>query len=84
MLFALPGNPVSSFVTANLLLPLAIKTLLDRQYHYGAKLAWPVYINAEMHPKILKTDKFRPEYHRCMVLQSSEDGKYHAISTGSN
>jgi hypothetical protein len=36
-----------------------------------------------MQPNMLKADRVRPEYHRCMVLRTA-DGKLHAISTGSN
>lgn len=37
LVFALPGNPVSSFVTANLFLPLTLLALLDRPYFYDIK-----------------------------------------------
>lgn len=36
-----------------------------------------------MHPKVLKADKIRPEYHRCTVYQAP-DNTLHAVSTGSN
>lgn len=37
LMFALPGNPVSSFVTANLFLPLALLNLLDFHRFYEIK-----------------------------------------------
>ena len=37
LVFALPGNPVSSFVAAHLFLPLALLALLDRPYYYAER-----------------------------------------------
>ena len=36
-----------------------------------------------MHPKVVKSDKIRPEYHRCTVYRAA-DNSLHAVSTGSN
>lgn len=83
MVFALPGNPVSSFVTANLFLPLALLSLLERSYLYADKQTWPKRVTAHLHPKVIKTDRLRPEYHRCTVYRAP-DSRLHAISTGPN
>lgn len=67
LLFGLPGNPVSSFVTANLLFPVALLSLLDRRYSFAQKIEWPIYVDAQMYPQTVKADMVRPEYHRCVV-----------------
>ena len=46
LMFALPGNPVSSFVTANLFLPLAMLSLLNVQCFYDVRQEWPRIISA--------------------------------------
>jgi molybdopterin biosynthesis enzyme len=82
LMFALPGNPVSSFVTANLFLPLALLTMLENNRFFELDQKWPRSIKAQLYPTQLKADKYRPEYHRCIVYKVGDN--YHAVSTGAN
>ena len=83
LVLALPGNPVSSFVAASLLLPIAMQTLLEKPSHLATAIIWPVTVTARMYPQTVACDRLRPEYHRCTLYQTP-DSKMHAISTGPN
>jgi len=76
LIFALPGNPASALVTANLFLLPSLQKFagvadpkgLDR---VRVRLAGAV-----------KCDRSRPEYHRCVVGMDAESGMLVATSTG--
>lgn len=73
--FALPGNPVSCFVTFKLLVVPALEQMLGRPS--GA--ATYARVDAEIAGPI-EMDPVRPEYHRALARWS--DGKIVAESTG--
>lgn len=83
LVFALPGNPVSSFVSASLFIPAAVQTLLGKSHHFAKPEEWPVTVVGRLYPSMIACDKMRPEYHRCTLYQTPE-GQVHAISTGPN
>ena len=78
LVFALPGNPVSSFVTANLFVIMAAKILAGQHESHYLQV-----VNVQLLPKQVKLDKERPEYHRTVAIQEVESGKIFAFSTGS-
>lgn len=78
LIFALPGNPVSSFVTSHLFFVRAAKILsgqLDRCDNQT--------IQVQLIPKTVKLDRERPEYHRVVAIQQTGSNKVYAFSTGS-
>lgn len=77
LVFALPGNPVSAFVTAHLFVVPAAKILGGQIDSYG----YPK-ISVQLIPRNLKIDPERPEYHRTVAVQDSQTGKIFAFSTG--
>lgn len=77
LVFALPGNPVSSFTTCHLLVHPALKRLrgfpIIKCYHtkIHATLTHPIALDAE-----------RPEFHRAHLLWDDSQHKFLATSTG--
>ena len=63
LVLALPGNPVSCYVTASLFLPSIVSTLLTG---YPKDLH---AVHAKFLPSTVKVDQIRPEYHRCTVFK---------------
>ncbi|CAL0317576.1 unnamed protein product [Lupinus luteus] len=65
--FGLPGNPVSSLVCFNLFVVPAIRHLSGwtnpHHLRVQARLCQPI-----------RTDQFRPEYHRATVIWNNDDG----------
>ncbi|CDW71322.1 molybdopterin biosynthesis [Stylonychia lemnae] len=78
IILALPGNPVSSFVTSHLFLIRAAKYLSGQFDTYQNHL-----IKVQLIPRNVKLDKERPEYHRAVAVQDQLSGKIYAFSTGS-
>ena len=78
LVFALPGNPVSAFVTAHLFLVTAAKVLAGQHDCYD----WQS-MNVQLIPRNVKVDPERPEYHRAVAVQDVQTGKVFAFSTGS-
>lgn len=76
--FALPGNPVSAFVTAHLFIVPAAKLLAG---HLDSH-TYPS-LTVQLIPRSVKVDPERPEYHRVVIVQDSSSGKLFAFSTGS-
>ena len=74
LFFGLPGNPVSSYVTARLLIEPAMKRMTGLQ----PALCLHPQIDAITREKI-KMDPERPEYHRVMVswVPPKKDGAAH-------
>eukprot|EP00742_Colponemidia_sp_Colp-10_P003227 GILJ01003437.1.p1 GENE.GILJ01003437.1~~GILJ01003437.1.p1 ORF type:complete len:729 (-),score=124.40 GILJ01003437.1:35-2137(-) len=77
MVFALPGNPVSSFVCFHLLVVPAIKKLSGMPL----SLAQPTVIRV-VSTHSLSLDNDRPEYHRARVYFSAKKNQLVAYSTG--
>ena len=77
LVFALPGNPVSAFVTAHLFVVPAAKILGGQIDSYGC-----TKLSVQLIPRNLKIDPERPEYHRTVAVQDSQTGKIFAFSTG--
>eukprot|EP00644_Phytophthora_capsici_P012202 jgi/Phyca11/550651/estExt2_Genewise1Plus.C_PHYCAscaffold_380107 len=77
LVFALPGNPVSSFTTCHLLVHPALRRLrgfpISKCYHtkVHAALTHPIKLDAE-----------RPEFHRAHLEWDSKQHKFLATSTG--
>ncbi|KAG1694591.1 hypothetical protein DVH05_021097 [Phytophthora capsici] len=77
LVFALPGNPVSSFTTCHLLVHPALRRLrgfpISKCYHIKvhAALTHPIKLDAE-----------RPEFHRAHLEWDSKQHKFLATSTG--
>ncbi|ETL98386.1 hypothetical protein L917_04519 [Phytophthora nicotianae] len=77
LVFALPGNPVSSFTTCHLLVHPALKRLrglpISKCHHTKvyATLTHPIKLDAE-----------RPEFHRANLVWDSKQHKFLATSTG--
>ncbi|QHO27031.1 Molybdopterin biosynthesis protein [Arachis hypogaea] len=65
--FGLPGNPVSSLVCFNLFVVPAIRKLAGWTNPHHLR------VQARLHQPI-KTDPFRPEYHRAIVTWTDNDG----------
>ena len=61
LVFALPGNPTSAFVTAKLMLPLSISCI------NGAEPTLTPSFQVSLIPNQVKADSIRPEYHRCIA-----------------
>jgi len=78
LVFALPGNPVSAFVTAHLFLVTSAKVLAGQHDCYD----WQS-MNVQLIPRNVKVDPERPEYHRTVAVQDVQTGKVFAFSTGS-
>ena len=64
LIFSLPGNPVSCFVTFNLLVLPSIKILIGQ----NEDEVFPLKTHVFMMPKIAKIDPERPEYHRTIAV----------------
>jgi len=74
MVFGLPGNPVSAFVTCELLVKPALRQMA------GSSHPWPSRISCQLgHDFVL--DSGRPEFHRAMI-HSNEHGVLIASSSG--
>lgn len=77
LVFALPGNPVSSFTTCHLLVHPALKRMrglpLEKCYH--------TKIHASLAHSI-KLDLERPEFHRATVAWDTKQLKFVVTSTG--
>ena len=69
LVFALPGNPVSAFVTMNLFVLPAAKILEGRREGEW----WPPVVDVEIRQD-LKLDLVRPEYHRAIGVREIETG----------
>ena len=74
LILALPGNPVSCFVSASLFLEPIVNMLAT------GKRRDKETIKAQLLPPSVKVDRVRPEYHRCTVFRY-KDG-FVAVSTG--
>jgi gephyrin len=64
LVFALPGNPVSAFVTAHLFVVPAARVMAGHRdtYYWDSR---PVQVV----PRSVKVDPERPEYHRTVCVQ---------------
>lgn len=77
LFFALPGNPVSAFVTSALFIPFALSCMV------GVGPRMPPLLNVKLVPSKVKVDPIRPEYHRCIAMQKAgHAGEIYAVSTG--
>lgn len=75
--FALPGNPVSTFTTCHLLVRPALKRLRG----YPEEACHHTRIHSVLtHP--IKLDAERPEFHRATVTWDVKQQKFFATSTG--
>jgi gephyrin len=74
LVFALPGNPVSAFVTANLFVLPSLNKVCGRSTE-------PLRVQAVLDADVA-LDPVRPEYHR-VRLRSEKGGRCVAVSTGS-
>ena len=63
LIFALPGNPVSAFVTAHLFVVTAAKILAGQHDNCSFQS-----INVQFIPRNVKLDLERPEYHRAVTI----------------
>ena len=79
LIFGLPGNPVSSCVTAQLLLVPAILTWRGVDVNLASH-GYPL-LSVELLTD-LTPDGLRPEYHRVHVSQDRATGEWMASSTG--
>lgn len=75
LVFGLPGNPVSSAVTFNLLLLPCIRKMRGHLKPHLTKVLIKIMND-------LKLDSERPEYHRVIVQYDLKEGCYIAHSTG--
>jgi gephyrin len=76
-IFALPGNPVSSFVTCHLLVQPAVKRMKG--------LPLNKCIHTRVHAVLshaIRLDSERPEYHRATIQWDQKQMKFIAKSTG--
>jgi gephyrin len=73
LVFSLPGNPVSCFVTAHLFIARALKLMSGFEHYIPPTIK--VTLTQE-----LRLDKIRPEYQRVVII--SVNAKMYAISTG--
>ncbi|CAN0521602.1 unnamed protein product, partial [Laminaria digitata] len=78
LIFALPGNPVSSLVCAHLFVAPAIRRMRG---HTLQDCMLPQVDARLMSP--LRMDAVRPEYHRAVVSWNCIAGCFDAVSTGS-
>lgn len=76
LIFALPGNPASALVTANLFLLPSLQKLAGLPNPQGLEKL-TVWLTGKV-----KCDKARPEYHRCTVSMDKATGTLVATSTG--
>ena len=67
LLLALPGNPVSCFVTASLFLKPMLSILANSHLDNEDTLFSHHVIEAQFLPSKVKLDPIRPEYHRCTL-----------------
>ena len=74
---ALPGNPVSCFVSASLFLQPIVHMLSTGTRRDNRS------VRAQLIPRTVKVDPIRPEYHRCTIYRTNQ-GKYVAVSTGAD
>lgn len=63
LMFALPGNPVSAFVTAHLFVVMAARILGGQLDSYEFQS-----LNVQLIPRNVKLDPERPEYHRTIAV----------------
>ncbi|GMF11244.1 unnamed protein product [Phytophthora lilii] len=77
MVFALPGNPVSSFTTCHLLVHPALRRLRGLPI---SKCRHAKIYAALTHP--IKLDAERPEFHRATIAWDGKQHKFLATSTG--
>ena len=75
LLFGLPGNPVSSLVTFNLLVLPALKRMS------GIKESFQPMYKVRL-PHSVSLDATRPEYHRAFVTYDAKSHSFAAKSTG--
>ena len=73
--FSIPGNPVSCFVSAQLLIIRALKIMSGETDYVPAEVKVDI-------PHPLKLDKIRPEYHRVTLYTTPDKPNYQCISTG--
>lgn len=76
LIFALPGNPASALVTANLFLLPSLQKYAGLPNPQGLEKL-TVWLTGKV-----KCDKARPEYHRCTVSMDKATGTLVATSTG--
>ena len=76
LIFALPGNPASALVTANLFLLPSLQKLTGVPDPKGLEK-----VMVRLAGRV-RCDKARPEYHRCTVSFDQQIGGLVAISTG--
>lgn len=79
LVFALPGNPVSCFVTFQLFVLPSIKLLSGS----SEDSVHPLMLKVSLQPAKVKLDAERPEYHRAVAVQDASTAKVFAFSTGS-
>ncbi|CAM9193389.1 unnamed protein product [Scytosiphon promiscuus] len=77
LIFALPGNPVSSLVCSYLFVAPAIR----RMRGYALQDCMLAQVDARLTTP-LRLDPVRPEYHRAVVSWNSIAGRFDAASTG--
>lgn len=78
LIFALPGNPASALVTANLFLLPSLQRAAGLP---PSKCRGLERVTIWLEEKI-RCDKVRPEYHRCVVSMDKDNGTLVAVSTG--
>ncbi|CAM9122404.1 unnamed protein product [Pylaiella littoralis] len=78
LIFALPGNPVSSLVCAHLFVAPAVR----RMRGYALRDCMLAQVDARLKTP-LRLDPVRPEYHRAVVSWNGIAGRFDAASTGS-
>lgn len=78
LVLALPGNPVSCFVSASLFLRPMVHMLAT-----GCRRENRI-VRAQLLPRNVRVDPIRPEYHRCTVYRVAATNKLVAVSTGAN
>ena len=78
LVLALPGNPVSCFVSSNLFLEPIVNILAT-----GVRRDKQTLV-AQFLPKTVKLDPIRPEYHRVTLYRVKDRNqvRYVAVSTG--
>jgi gephyrin len=69
LVFALPGNPVSSFVTSMLFIEPVLRILASPEK--GKELSNLTKCEVQLLPKKVNIDPIRPEYHRAVAFQES-------------
>eukprot|EP00494_Astrolonche_serrata_P030048 UN30315 len=75
LIFSLPGNPVSCYVTANLLIIPTLKTLCSGGVNEYKNKEVDVILTENV-----KLDPIRPEYHRASL--NYHNGNFYGTSTG--